>query len=231
MSRDQDYETLVMKRKACHLCHGLANPAETDLREFDSEEIGPWSRWQGSLHADLMIVGQDWGDINYFRKWKGADEPSGNPTNENLRKILDSIGIEVGTPGSPAPQSRVFLTNLILCLKSSGLQASVENAWLRTCAEQFLKGLVNLLKPRVLVILGHRPAQAGLMAFGVRVKKGLTLQALMEQGPYPIREGTSLFPVYHCGKRGVNMNRPLEAQVKDWIAIREELACGPEGGR
>lgn len=55
------YAELVAARKGCRLCSaiGLTNPCLVDGGRFDSEHIGPWSRWQGSLAADLMIVGQD----------------------------------------------------------------------------------------------------------------------------------------------------------------------------
>ncbi len=42
-TKQQQYAALVEQRKACRRCVGLANPAEPELRHFDSGEIGPWS--------------------------------------------------------------------------------------------------------------------------------------------------------------------------------------------
>jgi hypothetical protein len=82
--RDDDYEQLVARRKHCHACKGMINPSEVDGGRFDSGQIGPWSRWQGNLSADLMVVGQDWGDEGYFRQGEGWDRAT-NPTNRTLR--------------------------------------------------------------------------------------------------------------------------------------------------
>lgn len=69
-----DYAQLVSLRKACRACTDLTNPSELDGGALDSDYIGPWSRWQGNLSANLMIVGQDWGDTRYFRQVRGLDE-------------------------------------------------------------------------------------------------------------------------------------------------------------
>ena len=59
--KSERYFQLVEARKACTACAGLSNPSTFHEGEFDSAQIGPWSRWQGNLNAAVMIVGQDWG--------------------------------------------------------------------------------------------------------------------------------------------------------------------------
>jgi len=44
-----------------------------------------------------MVVGQDWGDTDYFTRNQGIDE-QGNPTNNTLRELLQSIGVDIGLP-------------------------------------------------------------------------------------------------------------------------------------
>src|SRR5690349_11426767 len=71
----------------------------------------------GQPHADLVIVGQDWGDTRYFAANRGRDAAR-NPTNETLRSLLASIGIEIAPPaGTDAGGGEVFMTNAILCFK------------------------------------------------------------------------------------------------------------------
>jgi hypothetical protein len=122
MNRQEAYKTLVEKRKNCGLCTktGLVNPACFENGDYDSDHIGPWSRWQGNLNADIMVVGQDWGDIAYFKKYEGFDQPSGNPTNTNLQQFLRQFRIFIKEPKEIQNHS-IFLTNIILCLKSGGL--------------------------------------------------------------------------------------------------------------
>ncbi len=80
-----------------------------DGGQCDSPQIGPWTQWQGDLDADLMVVGQDWGDVRYFRDNRGLDK-AGNPTNLMLAKLLLSIGMSIGSVEHPDPHGRVFLT-------------------------------------------------------------------------------------------------------------------------
>jgi DNA polymerase len=111
--------TLVHKRKGCRLCSSITNPAKVENGRYDSNEIGPWSLWQGNLNAELLIVGQDWGDTSYFKRWQGWDQPSKNPTNENLQNLIAHIGIIIAKPRESQAHI-VFFTNLILCLKQKG---------------------------------------------------------------------------------------------------------------
>jgi hypothetical protein len=102
----------------------------------------PWSLWQANLNSEIVLVGQDWGDISYFRQWEGRDQPSGNPTNENLQKLLKIVGIEIRKPRDPQNQI-VFFANVILCLKTGGLQGRVDDKWFTNCSRAFLKPLLR----------------------------------------------------------------------------------------
>ncbi len=88
------YSQLVAARKACTLCASLENPARIADGQYDSRQIGPWTLWQGNLDAEIMIVGQDWGDVDYFTTNVGHEKVR-NPTNETLIKLLVSIGITI----------------------------------------------------------------------------------------------------------------------------------------
>ena len=102
MTKDDLYDKLVADRIACRRCEasGLTNPSTVSGGRFDSPEIGPWSRWQGGLVATLMIVGQDWGTVEYFSEHAGLVGPRvKNPTNEALRAPVRELGIAIGPPG------------------------------------------------------------------------------------------------------------------------------------
>jgi len=120
MDKRSTYDALIASRKACKVCHLLENPAQILGGQYDSSQIGPWTLWQGNLDAEIMIVGQDWGDVRYFTTNAGH-EAVRNPTNEMLAKLLASIGIRIDPP-SPQDDGggSLFLTNAILCLKHKG---------------------------------------------------------------------------------------------------------------
>lgn len=215
MDKSEAYNALVQCRKNCRLCKGLTNPAEYE--QLNSQHIGPWSLWQGNLNTQVMIVGQDWGDTEYFAKWQGRDQPHGNPTNENLRRLLKTIGISIGGPQEPQEQL-VFLTNLILCLKQGGLQAPVEDEWFTNCAKRFFVPLVDIIKPRAILALGQKTSEAILRAYGVPFPRSACFSNMLDRSPYPLA-GTVLFPLYHCGKQGVNRNRSSAEQDSDWQRV------------
>jgi len=229
MKRER-YQALVQKRKQCRLCRGLTNCSEFPQ---DSDEIGPWSLWHGDIDADILIVAQDWGDVAYFRKHDGKDEPSGNPTNDNLRKLMrHGLGIDIGTPGAPRP-CPVFLTNTVLCLKQKGLQEKVQEDWVDNCSREFLKPLIEIIRPRYIIALGGWAAKSILHQFGRKGVWSLSVRELLRNSPYSLGD-MLLLPVYHCGDRGVKINRSWENQKKDWERvgriIREDGWTASEGG-
>jgi hypothetical protein len=56
MDKAKQYLELVGRRKICDGCPCLHNASRMDGGCLDSDEIGPYSRWQGNLYADLMVV-------------------------------------------------------------------------------------------------------------------------------------------------------------------------------
>jgi uracil-DNA glycosylase len=213
------YNALVQCRKNCRICKGLTNPASPEYCRWDSQHIGPWSLWQGSLDAQVMIVGQDWGGIKYFVDWQGRDQPHGNRTNENLRRLLEIAGISIGDPQEPQQQV-VFLTNLILCLKlKGGLQGPIEDAWLTNCTKRFFVPLGDIIKPRAVLALGQKTSEAILKTYGVPFLRPARFSDMLGSSPYRLHGEMSLFPLYHCGARGVNMNRSLDRQASDWQKV------------
>lgn len=222
MTKEEAYRKLVEKRKDCCLCKGLCNPRTAEEGRHDHDQIGPWSLWQGNLNADIVVVGQDWGDLSYFSTWGGRDQPTGNPTNENLRELLKIVGIEIGKPRDQQDQV-IFLTNLILCLKTGGLQGCVEDRWFANCASAFFRPLVEIINPRVIITLGKKTSESVLRLYGIAYSKSVPFSSIVERAPYALSNTISLFPVYHCGAGSVNRNRSMLQQREDWLKIRKWL--------
>ena len=179
------------------------------------------------MDADLMVVGQDWGTTDYFLKWKGLDQSQGNPTNDNLRRLLHSIGVEIHPPGADQ-RGEIFLTNAILCLKQGNLQAPVRDEWFRNCGRKFLKPQIQIVKPKVVVALGNKAFRAILNAYGIPYAWPRTYRRVVELGCVKLPKEILVFPVYHCGARVMNTHRDLEAQLNDWKPIGKALRSGEE---
>lgn len=219
MEKLDRYHSLVAKRKGCALCKELMNPSRFQSGRYDSEHIGPWSIWQGSLDASIMVIGQDWGDIRYFEENKGFDA-KGNPTNNTLVKLLSILGVSVQSPELVDQPQVAFFTNAILCLKEGGLQGSVRQHWFDNCAD-FLIKQIEIVSPKVVVTLGEKPFGTILKAFGL--KAGLFKKAVESSDGFRLSNESSLFPVYHCGMRIQNTHRCYEQQKDDWQRIKTAL--------
>ena len=216
------YGSLVDARKRCRQCCaiGLTNPASIQDGKFDSEEIGPWTQWNGDTNARLLVVGQEWGDVASFERQRGRDTAS--PTNQMLRELLASVGLPVNQAPTPAGASGVFLTNAALCLKLGGAQAPVQGEWFENCGRSFLRAQVEIVRPAVVVTLGDRAYRAMRQAFDLPragFRRAVNLRAAI-----PLPTGGFLVPVYHCGQRILNTHRKRAAQFEDWQLVQQLLA-------
>jgi len=224
-SKIETYAALVRTRKACHECAGLINPAVCCGGVHDSLHVGPWTLWQGNLQADLVAVGQDWGDTRYYIENRGRDKPC-NQTNDALRTLLrtllQSIGREIPAPKtSDAGGGTVFFTNAILCLKNGGMQAKVMPEWFVNCSTRFLRPTIDLIAPRVVVTLGELAYRAVASAYGVSTIP--FRKAVDCPEGFPVGDGIICVPVYHCGARVLNTHRRMEKQVRDWERVKRAL--------
>jgi uracil-DNA glycosylase len=226
------YQSLVLKRKSCHLCEDslgenrlLTNPSDT---AFDKDEIGPYSVWQHDLDADILIVGRDWGCVDEFKDFKGENAPNPNeygfPMDEWLSYYLSMIGIPVGHPLQPKRAS-VFLTNAILCVKAKNAANQMEQIWLDNCGRHLLKSLIDIVKPTKLIITLGKHAYASIMRLYDRPVRGFTAavnKAVSNRQPIDLGDGLKLFPVFIPGGQGF-ISRSSERQEKDWRSIRYYL--------
>lgn len=221
-ARSVSMDALVHERKACRECAGLTNPSCVSDGALDSAELGPWTLWQGRLDAEVVLVGQDWGDVASFTKNAGFEEP-GNPTNRRLVELLALAGVSVEPPAKLGRAGTVFLTNAILCLKGGGLQAAVRAEWFRVCGARFLRPSIEIVQPRAIVALGTHATSAVCDAFAVPRQRSFRAAVDSPSG-IALPDGAVLFPRYHCGARSTNMNRKAEQQDEDWRRLGAWLA-------
>lgn len=222
--RGQEYRDLVEKRKSCRQCEeiGLRNPASAELAKFDSDEIGPWTRWAGDRTAKLLIVGQDWGGVKHYRNHKGFDDDrtSRAYVNQRLKRLLDSIGIQVSSGERQNARSGVFLTNAVLCIKSGGMQDPVDRRCFANC-QTFLRRQIDIVSPRVVVTLGFHAYKAVASAFKIGSESTL-LPAVEDPRGQVLRNGCRLLPVYHCGNNAIRTRSEAE-QRRDWKRVKAAL--------
>lgn len=217
-SRVDRYSELVRKRKSCSLCAGhLQNASRIDNGLFDSERIGPYSQWQGNLHAPLVVVAQDFSDIAGFRQYGGW--PGHNiQTNRNLIELLACAGYNIAPFELGTPDDRLFFTNAVLCMKSgdrAGRQQNVPVGCFSNCGS-FLKATIELVSPRVVVTLGASALSATRQAFGLTSRQPLSHAVGVQVA---LASSIQLVALYHPSPTVVNTHRSMNSMRADWSRL------------
>jgi uracil-DNA glycosylase len=215
------YDELVMRRKMCRLCM-QTDPDKIhngDEFDFDPPVTSYWSQWLGHQQPRILIVGQDFGNVEYFCRHRGIDK-LGNETNDNLLKLLFEADIEVGNAPDCDPVAPVFLTNSILCLKSGPMNGPIKERWVNACSQNHLLSLTNYLNPPIVVGMGTMGWRAVRRVFQLAgAPQGIKLAAGRSWGT---ATGARIFAVVHCSRLGI-VNRSWPLQVADWQKIGTTL--------
>jgi uracil DNA glycosylase superfamily protein len=211
-----EFEHLIAARKACRLCverspGRIRSCAEFD---FDPDVVSHWEQWLGHRNPKLVVVGQDFGNIGYFVRCRGRDEPD-NKTNQNLYRLLIAARIDVKPPSQRDTQAPVFLTNSILCIKEGPMAGPIRASWVDACTERHLRPLLRVLAPPIVVGMGNAGWRAVRAAFALKVAPRLISRAA---GCCWVADRTRVFAVGHCSPLGI-INRPWPQQLADWQRI------------
>jgi len=211
----------VNARQRCRICVDLdpgklSNGAQY---RFDPPVVSHWAQWLGHQEPQLLIVGQDFGNGEYFAKHRGNDDPE-NLTNRNLRILLGIAGITVAQPPDRDSAAPIYLTNAILCMKEGPMNAPIKTRWINMCAEKHLVPLAVHLRPRIVVGMGRGGWKAVRKAFNL-VAAPVNISEVAGTMWHSV-SGVRVFAVGHCGPLG-KVNRPWALQEEDWRRIGTSL--------
>jgi hypothetical protein len=219
---DQVWGELVAARKACRICVERSPGRIRSCAEFDYDPdvVSHWEQWLGHRRPKLLLVGQDFGNVDYFVRHRGRDEPR-NPTNDNLHRLLTAAGIRAKDPPETDSDAPVFATNSILCLKEGRMNGAILSSWVNICAETHLAPLVRFLRPPVVVGMGRHGWRAVRQVFAL----DRTPQRISEAAGccWIAANWTRIFAVGHPGPLGI-INRPWPQQIADWQRIGATLS-------
>lgn len=226
MDKIREYRRLVEERRNCMKCvengiECITNPSKT---HFDCEEINAWAQWQNSLSAKILLVGQDWGTVDHFNEYKGKDPP--DPTNKILALLFELLDHKIDVPDGETYGRKdldLFFTNVVLCLKKGNMQEKLPEGSAKICALKFTKPLIDIIQSRVVIALGQTAFESIAASYRLKLSSHRLKDAVDKTEGFPLNKDTVMFPVYHCGKRGTNMNRPIKEQEKDWKKINNYL--------
>jgi len=220
MEKRERYAHLVAQRKACDACAPvLTNPSQIDGGRYDSgDRIGGYTRWQGNLDSHLVVVAQDFADVESLYGCGGWPDPALR-TNRRLVRFLRLAGFEVELPRPGEPEDAVFFTNAVLCIKQGGISSPVPPRCFERCAVRFLRRMVDVVGPRAVATLGLQALNAALHAYGrPPVEK---LGPVVEAGTtFEIGDGIQLFPMPHPSRGANALHEGLWRGLGEWLRGR-----------
>lgn len=210
----------------------------------ESNEVNFWAYWQGGrehLDADVLLVGQDWGAIDYKAE-PVAEAVTHNPdklegfcymhdnnnlTNQHICDLLKVMYPDVNFMGDCNTQKQLFFTNFVPWYREQGAKISggYDRRWGEASSELF-KDLVSIIHPKVIMCLGQKTYNGVCDALNIHdAKRGKSFSAIIEQGCHEAIVDDckiQVFPLMHPGYWGTNA-RPLEQQKEDWKIVKAKL--------
>lgn len=209
------YENLVADRQMFEYdTEEIVNPYNLKLE--NDAHLNAWAYWHSNLDAEIIIIGQDFGSIEYYKKNNGLDELE-NETNINLRNLCLNLNIDLGTVEHPKEAS-VYLTNAVLGAKSGNMSTSIKTNWYH-CTRHLTKRLIEIISPKYIITLGAIPLDLMKRIYKLDIEN---LAKTIESNPITLDNGIKLFSVYHCSNLGF-ANRKKELQINDWKIINEKM--------
>jgi len=218
---EEEWSALVTARKACRICVERSPGRLRSCGEFDFDPdlVSHWEQWLGHKTPKLLLVGQDFGNVDYFLRHRGHDEAH-NATNDNLQRLLAEAGIHTTDPPQLDPAAPVFATNSILCVKEGRMNGAILASWVNTCAATHLVPLIRYLRPPVVVGMGSHGWRAVRRVYALHDAPQPIARAA--GSTWVATDATRVFAVGHPGPLGL-INRRWLQQLADWRRIGEAV--------
>jgi len=156
------YNQLVAKRREYdYNSADIINPSKLPIS--NDIHLNAWAHWHGNLDADILLIGQDFGDVDYYKKCNGFDDPQ-NQTNKKLFQLFNQLGIELGESDKPNLNAKLYFTNAVLGAKvgqpstqqkNGGMATPIKSKdWYSDTATKFIKPLIEIINPKVIITMG-----------------------------------------------------------------------------
>lgn len=238
MNKKAEFLKLVQDVSECHVCeHMITNPhsdnGECLLNDehglnTDKPYVNLWNLWNGNLDADIMVIGQDFGtkeEAEHLQnEWKAGTYS--NHTDRNIRDLFEKVfSIDVDSDRAP-----LFFTNMANCYRRNISTGEMHSGWLPICANKFMGRLIEIIMPKVIIVLGQKTFEAFFCIEGHPIRcvsnnsQGNSFSDIVSAS-YQIEFGNKaidVFPVYHPGAYS-QRNRKFNEQVSDWKRIKKCL--------
>ena len=230
------YVKLIEDISCCHICeHMLTNPHSMMFEYLENDDHGLktdkfyanlWNLWQGNLDADIMVIGQDFGQKEiaeeFYQKQRSGQYSCA--TDIRLHKLFNEI-FDINLTDE---SNSLFFTNMANCYRKNKTTGEIHSGWLPGCANKYMSRLIKIITPKVIIVLGKAAFEAMycLEDLSVKCENPIktdkdTFSVIMNREYYLQGDGVNIrvFPVYHPGANSMR-NRTAEQQLQDWVKIK-----------
>ena len=185
----QEFERLTRQAAECTICPNMVN---------QSAVLGPGN---GSIESDILFVAEAPGR---FGGGRTGIPFSGDKSGDNFEELIAHVGLT---------RRDIFVTNAVLCNPlANGNNRRPTAQEIGNCSS-YLKTVLELMRPKVVVTLGGVGLESINRILGTRYKLAEVL------GKPQNTERFTLLPLYHPSPRVTNTRRPLSVQKKDFTKI------------
>ena len=235
MNKYNEFLSLVNDVSQCHLCEQICTLPHTGCGEYlendnhgidlDIPYVNLWNLWHGNLDADIMVIGQDFGqkEESYIFLENQKSKNYNNPTDIALRELFKAtFDIDIDDENAS-----LFFTNMANCYRKHKTTGAMHSGWLPICAHKYMGRLIKIIRPKIIIVLGQSAFDAMFCLDGLKVQcinpdktiKGTFGEIICHQYRLQIDNSfIDVFPVYHPGANS-NRNRSFEEQKQDWNKI------------
>ena len=166
MKKDE-FRRLVEDVSKCHICERLvtlphienSECLENDDHGLDTDRpyINRWNLWQGNLDADIMVIGQDYGQKEdgvavEVCSWSNKKDQ----TNIRLKELFEKA-FKIALDSNETP---LFFTNMANCYRKKRTSGGMHSGWLPICANKYMERLIRIVRPKIIIVLGRSAFEA-----------------------------------------------------------------------
>ncbi len=192
-NRKKEFKKISAEAAECTLCPRMA------------EECAVLGDKNGSLQSRVVFVAEAPGR---FGSGRTGIPFYGDKSGDNFQELIDHIKLS---------REEIFITNAVLCNPiSEGVNSRPTAREIANCSP-FLKTVLDLIEPELVVTLGGVGLEAMNRLLGTRYKLNSDAAELIPIGSF------QLLPLYHPSPRVANWRRPLVQQKQDFQLILKAL--------
>ncbi|MEI8278386.1 MAG: uracil-DNA glycosylase family protein [Bacteroidota bacterium] len=186
------------------------------------EVLNPWNLWQGNLNADILVIGQDWGNKSELENLIKTSKEKSNNTNNKIIEFIKILGYEISQPYKTDNQTknRLFFTNAILGIRTGAKSGSLTSSQKKCHKETwfYLYSLIQIIQPKCIIAIGGDTYE--IIKYIFPLQNYNTFPEVVENnGKHNKILGSDFYAVYH--PQSWSKHRTKEEQLSDWKEIAQ----------